>query len=110
MPCYQTQTCNVNLGEQTDQEILETALREQGYSTVRQNQVITFNKADQQIRGTFQNGRLSVSSPRGIKVDTDAIKRAYTAETLKAKAKKQGWKLTKKPGNVWKAQKIANRM
>jgi Tfp pilus assembly protein PilE len=112
MPCYQTQSCNVTL-ENAEHDLLEQALAEEGYTVARNARLkmLTFtSKANPQISGTYANNTLSVRSPRGTTVDTDAIKRAYSKQALKAKAKKNGWKIEAKPGNRFIIKKAASRM
>lgn len=93
MPCYTVQTASVELNN-ADHELLAKALEKQGYTVRRANKTLTFSKGN--VSGTYQNKKLDFRMTGGAKVDTDAIKRAYSDQVIQHMAKKyaeEGWEL-----------------
>jgi spermidine synthase len=96
MPCYTVQTCSVNL-EKADHDLLEKALKEEGWTVYRSagSKAITFTKNG--ISGSYRNNKLEFSYSSGSKPDTDVIKRAYSKETVQLMADRyaeDGWETT----------------
>ena len=96
MPCYQVQTCSVELNN-ADLDLLKKALEKEGYTVIRQNGLksITFSKGG--VTGSYRNNQLSFNySSSSQKPDSDAIKRAYSDQVIKAKAAEyadDGWEM-----------------
>jgi hypothetical protein len=83
MPCYTVRQVSVEMGK-VDIELLKAALLSMGVGEISQRGNDLF-----WYRGSYTNGKLTVS-------DTDTItrvKKSYTAENVKASAKRYGWKI-----------------
>ncbi len=94
MPCYQVQTASVELNN-ADHELLEKALKKQGYTVFRQGNNLTFSKGN--ISGSYRNNKLMLNAPQDVKIDTDAIKRSYSESVIELKARQyaeEGWEMT----------------
>ncbi len=93
MPCYTVQCCSCNL-EKADIDLLEKALKKLGYSTSKgAGKTFTFSKNG--ISGSYSNNKLNFRYSSSQEApDTDAIKRAYSEQVIKDKAKAyqaEGW-------------------
>jgi hypothetical protein len=105
MPCYQVQTCNVELNN-ADHKLLGKALEKLGYKVVRDRatgQILSFTKGG--ITGQYDGKQLKLSArvSAGLTIDTDAIKREYARQVIMKKvneAQSKGWDVTKE-GQEW---------
>lgn len=78
MPCYTNQTATVELGKNTDAELLRLALASLGVSA--SNYV-------------FDSKTGKLTTFRAISGDLAAVKRAYSEQVVEKTAKQNGWKL-----------------
>lgn len=95
MPCYQVQTASVNLNK-ADHKLLGKALEKLGYKVMRDGKNFTFSKGS--VTGVYKNNTITVTSQSGTKVDTDAMKVAYSEQVIQHLAEKyadEGWEMTK---------------
>lgn len=96
MPCYQVQTCSVELNN-ADHDLLEKALKKQGYTVYRSagSKAITFSKGG--VSGSYRTNKISFSySSSEEKPDVDAIKRSYSEQVILRKASEyadEGWEM-----------------
>lgn len=90
MPCYSRINTTVEFGPSTDAALLAAALKGLGYTVTQIGKSLSFAKYEGDvITGTYANGRMTVSGS----VDQNAMKRAYSAEVVKAAAKRFGWQV-----------------
>ena len=98
MPCYTVQTCTVNL-DNAKMDLLEKALKKLGYQVWRSGGQKGLSFSKDGVSGSYYNNKLNFQYSQGDKKpDTDAIKRAYADEAIRAKAAEyaeQGWELEK---------------
>lgn len=99
MPCYTVQQCSVELNK-ADMDLLEKALKKLGYQVWRSGGQKGLSFSKDGVTGSYYNNKLnfSYSSSSSKAPDTDAIKRAYADETIRAKAEEyaeQGWEIEK---------------
>jgi hypothetical protein len=100
MPCYQVQTCNVELNN-ADHNLLAESLKKQGYTVTldSKGKISSFRKGS--VTGSYSGTRLNFSGTN--KVDSDAIKRSYSEEVIQKKAKQMramGWEVYKEKGQM----------
>lgn len=88
MPCDSIQTVSVLLSPQTDGDLLEKALAALNMQPHARKHVIFFGQ-DRRESFNKDTGELRVRSSTSV----PEIKRAYSAEIVKAQAKKYGWTL-----------------
>lgn len=95
MPCYTRQTSTVELGPQTDTQLLRAAVEELGYRTSNLDGGFAFSQGDTAglfTGGTFREGKLSVvGSEKWTTQHQHQLQRAYSAQVVKAAAKRFGW-------------------
>lgn len=108
MPCYQIQTCNVELNN-ANHDLLAKALEKDGYKVVKENgKIKSFSKG--QVSGTYQNNKLAFTGTS--KIDSDQIKRGYSEQVIERKKKQfasQGWSCekTKEGEYVFRKAKVS---
>lgn len=105
MPCDTIQTVGVDLGK-VDPGLLTLALTELGLNPQKNGNRITFYGGSYDT--TTKTATLSSSRMAGTNAEelTAKIKRAYSAEVVKATAKRYGWQI--KETEPYKFQVIKN--
>jgi hypothetical protein len=91
MPCYETRVTTVAL-EASDLETLAKALESQGHSVTRHQGHLSGRTSDG-YSFSFRNGRFTTDQNSSLAGDINATKRAYSRETIKAQAKRNGWQV-----------------
>lgn len=103
MPCYTQQKSVVQFGAQTDVNLLKLALERMGFSVRATQRGLSFSSFTRS--GTFENGTLSISSRE--QEDTNAFKRAYSAEVVRAASKRFGWTVKQTEENKFQVTRRA---
>jgi len=105
MPCNTVTTTKIQWSQQTDTDLLRKALIQLGYQVMLVNGVMTATKAvyfGAVIRYYPVDHRMEINT----RADTtpDQVKRAYSAQVVKAAAGRFGWQLQEtQPGRQFKA-------
>ena len=88
MPCHQVRTTNLD-APAANVEVMARALAEMGLNVAVDGRTILVTNA----RGSGQwfDGRLTFNGT--LAFDTNALRREYSKQSIKATAKKQGWQL-----------------
>jgi hypothetical protein len=102
VPCYQVQTCNVELNN-ADHRLLGKALKRLGYNVVQGSagHILSFSKGS--VTGTYDGKKLTMSGQGAKAIDTDEIKREYARQVVLKKvdqAQNAGWSVEKE-GDEW---------
>lgn len=87
-------------------DMLEEALREQGYSVTREGNTLSFYGKGHS--GTYADGKFDVeSSAYGRSFDVDAVKRSFSKACVKKAARSYGWTVVDKGNNKFEIRKRA---
>jgi hypothetical protein len=90
MPCFETRETTVAL-EAADLEALADAMQAEGHSVTRRSPVHLSGVTREGYSFAFEDGRITTDQRSALARDPNAVKRAYSRETVTREARRAGW-------------------
>lgn len=89
MPCYSVRTTQLSV-EAANLDVLARALESLGLHVTSKN---TETRTLTLTQGRWRDGKLTLWAGAAANVDANAVRRAYSRETIISTAQKAGWQL-----------------
>ena len=95
MPCDSRITSSVEWTGNTDVKLLAEAMKSLGYIVGAVGTALRFHNPETGVVGTYDGRKslMTMNTTRDQVVDMNELKRAYSAQVVKAAAKRFGWQV-----------------